>query len=197
MSMTQSVRQTFGEEMVLYADSNGSYDVPKAIEIGYLLEANRVAFFEEPCPFDQLEETKQVADALTIPIAGGEQESSLHRFRWMIHNKAVQVVQPDLFYFGGFVRSIRVARMAAVAGMACTPHMSGAGLGYLYVLHFASCVPNAGEHMEYKGRDDDIPFACDTSLLLSKNGKVRVPSGPGFGITLDPNFVKSAEIVTG
>ena len=57
-------------------NANGSYDAPKAIEIGKLLEAYDVAFFEEPCPFDYLEETKRVADALSIPIAGGEQEGS-------------------------------------------------------------------------------------------------------------------------
>jgi len=72
------VRKTFGEEMTIYADSNGSYDVENSVRIGRLMEENRYAFFEEPSPFDQLDETKQVADALTIPIAGGEQEGSIH-----------------------------------------------------------------------------------------------------------------------
>jgi len=191
------VRKVLGDEITIYADSNGSYDAPKAIEIGRLLEAADVSFFEEPCPFDHLEETKQVADALTIPIAGGEQEGSLRRFRWMVHNDCVQVVQPDLHYFGGFVRCIRVARMAAEAGIPCTPHMSGAGLGYLYMLHFASCVENIGLHQEYKGESKGIPISCDTSSLQSRNGVVRIPYGPGFGITLDPDFVKKAQVVTG
>ena len=190
------VRKVLGDEMTLYADANGSYDAPKAIEIGRLLEAANVAFFEEPCPFDYLEETKQVANALTIPIAGGEQESSLRRFRWMIHNDCVQVVQPDLHYFGGFIRSIRVARMAAEAGIPCTLHMSGSGLGYLYMLHFASCVQNIGPYQEYKGESTDIPVSCDTSSLESRNGIVRIPSGPGLGITFDPDFVKKAQVVT-
>lgn len=191
------VRKVLGDEITLYADANGSYDAPKAIEIGRLLEAANVVFFEEPCPFDYLEETKQVAEALTIPIAGGEQESSLRRFRWMIHNDCLQVVQPDLHYFGGFIRSIRVARMAAEAGIPCTPHMSGSGLGYLYMLHFASCVPNIGPYQEYKGKSKDIPVSCDTSSLESRNGIVRIPSGPGLGVTFDPDFVKKAEVVTG
>ena len=44
------------------------------------------SFYEEPCEFDDLWSTKEVADALTIPVAGGEQEFSLHRWRWMIAN---------------------------------------------------------------------------------------------------------------
>ena len=76
-----------------------------------------------------------MADALTIPVAGGEQEFSEYGFRWMIANRAVDIVQPDLHYHGGFIRSIRVARMAHAAGMLCTPHMSGSGLGYLDAAH--------------------------------------------------------------
>lgn len=191
------VRETLGEEMTIYADSNGSYDAAQAIRIGRILEENNIAFYEEPCPFDYLEETKQVADALDIPVAGGEVEFSMRRFRWMIHHNAVQIVQPDLFYNGGFIRAIRVARMAAMANITCTPHMSGSTLGYLYVLHFASCVPNAGKHMEYKGRKDKIPYTCATSSLkLNKEGTITVPSGPGLGVVIDPEYIKDAKQVT-
>ena len=189
------VRETLGDDMTLYIDANGSYDAPKAIEVGRQLEEYNYAFFEEPCPFDYHDETKLVADTLTIPIAGGEEESSMRRMRWMIHNSEVQVIQPDLQYFGGLIRSIKVARMAQEAGMPCTAHISGSGLGHLYMLHFASCVPNIGPHQEYKGLED-IPFECETSSLLSEDGSVRVPTGPGFGIKLDPDFVRKAEKIT-
>ncbi|MDZ7305418.1 MAG: mandelate racemase/muconate lactonizing enzyme family protein [candidate division KSB1 bacterium] len=191
------MRKTFGDEMVIMADANGSYNVAEAVRVGRMLEEHKITFYEEPCAFDELEETKQVADTLTIPIAGGEQESSLWRFRWMIHNHAVQIVQPDLFYFGGFIRSVRVARMAAAAGLECTPHMSGSSVGYLYVIHFASFVPNAGEFMEYKGKSEKMPIHCDTSTLICKDGIVRVPTCPGFGITIDPDFVNQAAVITG
>ena len=91
-------------------------------------------FYEEPCPFDWLWETKEVADALTIPVAGGEQEYSLRRWQWAIEHRGLDIVQPDLHYGGGFIRATKVARMAAAAGMSVVPHMSGGGLGYLDVL---------------------------------------------------------------
>jgi L-alanine-DL-glutamate epimerase-like enolase superfamily enzyme len=114
----------------------------------------------------------------------------------MIEHRCVDVVQPDLFYFGGFVRSIRVARMAAAAGTACTPHMSGGGLGYLYVAHFASSVPNAGPFQEYKGDDPSLPVSSETSSLACVNGMLKVPSGPGLGVTIDPAFVRRATLVS-
>jgi L-alanine-DL-glutamate epimerase-like enolase superfamily enzyme len=137
--------------MALYADANGFYSVEEAIRVGRLLEEYQYGFFEEPVHFDWYEETKQVADALTMPVAGGEQEYSLHGFRWLLANGGLQIVQPDNYYFGGMIRSMQVARMAEALGEICTPHMSGGGLGYLYMMHFVSALPNAAPHHEFKG----------------------------------------------
>lgn len=150
------VRKTFGDAMTLYADANSSYDAKEGIRIGRMMEEYRYAFYEEPCEFDDLWSTKQVADALTIPIALGEQEFSLHRWRWCIANRVMDVVQPDLHYGGGFIRATKVARMAAAAGMSLVPHMSGGGLGYLDVVQFAAFTPNIGPFQEFKG-DAKIP----------------------------------------
>lgn len=184
------VRKTFGDDMVLYADSNGSYTTDEAIRVGRILQEHAYDFFEEPVPFDWYEETRQVAEALEIPVAGGEQEPSMHSFRWLIANKGLRIVQPDIFYFGGMVRSMRVARMAARFNMTCTPHISGSGLGYLYMLHFVSALPNAGPYHEFKGFNKEIPLHCPTSTLSSEGGKVTVPSGPGLGVEIDPDFIR-------
>ncbi|MEJ5367116.1 MAG: mandelate racemase/muconate lactonizing enzyme family protein [Bryobacteraceae bacterium] len=197
LALIPLVRKTFGKEMALYADANGSYDVPMSIRIGRLLEEHRYAFFEEPVPFDYYDETKQIADALDIPIALGEEEMSLRNFRRIIETGTAQVIQPDLLYGGGLMRAVKVARMANAAGLPCTPHMSGGGLGYLYVAHFASCVDDPGPHQEYKGEEDTLPVECATSSLKSENGVLTVPSGPGLGVEIDPAVLKGAARVTG
>lgn len=185
-------RERLGADMTLYADSNGSYDVPESIRIGRLLEAHRIAFFEEPVPFDRFGDTLAVAEALDIPIAGGEQDSSLYNFAWMLAHGALQIAQPDIFYFGGFVRSLWVARMAAAVGAECVPHISGTGLGYLYMLHFAGAVPNAGRFHEFKGAQRRLPYECPTSSLEAEDGTVAVPTGPGLGVELDPEWLAGA-----
>jgi L-alanine-DL-glutamate epimerase-like enolase superfamily enzyme len=189
------VRQTFGDEMVIYADSNGSYTTGEAIRIGKIMEEYNFDFYEEPVPFDWYEETKEVTDAIKIPVAGGEQEPSLHVFRWLIANDALQIVQPDMFYFGGMVRSVKVARMAAALGKECTPHISGSGLGYLYMMHFVSAIPNAGPYHEFKGFNNELPFECKTSSLSSDEGVVTVPTGPGLGIDIDPEYIRKHLVV--
>lgn len=188
------VRKTLGDPMVLAADSNGSYGVEQAIRIGKLMEEHGYAFYEEPVPFDWYEETKQVADALEVPIAGGEQEGSMRNFRWLLGNHAIQVLQADMFYFGGMIRSMRVARMAEALGVVHTPHVSN--IGYVYMLQFVSAIPNAGPYHEFKTPfDRNMEFECKTSSLLPENGAVKVPTGPGLGIDFDPKFIAKHTVV--
>src|SRR5665648_470063 len=166
------VRKTFGEKMVLYADSNGFYSVDEAIRVGKLLEEYRFEFFEEPVPFEWYEETKQVSDALTIPVAGGEQEFSLNGLRWLIANDGIKI------------RAMKVARMAEAFGKSCTPHMTGGDLGFLYMMHFVSALPNALPYHEFKGFKTDIEYECNTSPLKSE-----------YGVVIDPGFIKKHQVV--
>ena len=189
------IRETFGDKMALYADANGFYSVDEAIRVGRLLEQYRYGFFEEPVMFDWHEETRQVAEALAMPIALGEQEYSLHGFRWLIANDAIQIVQPDNYYFGGMIRCMKVARMAQAFGKSCTPHMSGGGLGFLYMMHFVSSLPNAMPHHEFKGLGTNVQFECKTSPLKVVDGKIKVPTGPGLGVDIDPAYVGKHKIV--
>ncbi len=193
--MIPLVRKTFGDDMALYADANGFYSVSEAIRVGKLLEDYRYRYFEEPVMFDQFEDIKRVADALALPIANGEQDYSLYNFRWLIANDGVEIVQPDNYYFGGLIRSMKVARMAAAFGKTVVPHMSGGGLGYLYNIHFVSAVPNAGEHHEFKGLKTSARFECKTSPLRVSGGKIKVPTGPGTGVDFDPEWVKKHQPV--
>ncbi|HEY4357167.1 MAG TPA: mandelate racemase/muconate lactonizing enzyme family protein [Acidobacteriaceae bacterium] len=192
------VRKTFGDKMVISADANGSYTAEQAIPIGKLMQEYKYAFYEEPVPFDWYEETKKVADALEIPIAGGEQEPSMHNFRWLVANGGLSITQQDMFYFGGMVRCMRVARMAHAFGKQTIPHISSTGLGYLYMMHFVSAIPNSGPYHEFKEFNNTLPYTCATSTLRSdENGAVKVPTGPGAGIEIDPAYVARHEVVKG
>ena len=109
----------------------------------------------------------------------------------MIQNNGVQVVQPDLHYNGGFIRTRRIERMAAVAGLPTTLHISG-GLGYVDMLHFASCTPDIGKYQEYKENVTETGKLYEPPLRL-KDGAINVPSGPGLGITHINELLRNAK----
>jgi L-alanine-DL-glutamate epimerase-like enolase superfamily enzyme len=187
-------RKELGDKMVILTDANSSYDPPKAIEVGKLLESIGCVHYEEPCPFDDFEATKKVKDSLNIPIALGEQESSHWRFEAMIRNRVADIVQPDLYYYGGLIRSLRVARMAELAGLATSPHLSG-GFGFVYLLHFAGCAAKIGAWQEYKKGVETYGKWFEPALKIT-DGTIGEPKGPGVGIA-DPKAVLQGATVIG
>jgi len=186
-------RKVFGDKMAIHADANSSYDAQHAIPVGRRLEDINAVYFEEPCPFDDFHATRKVTDALKIPIALGEQESSHARFQAHIRDRVSDIVQPDLFYYGGLIRSIRVARMAAVRDMPTTAHLSG-GFGFVYSLHFASCTPKIGPWQEYKEGVESYDKWFNPPLRIN-DGALTVPKGPGVGIAEPKEVLKGAEVV--
>jgi L-alanine-DL-glutamate epimerase-like enolase superfamily enzyme len=186
-------RKALGDKMVIHADANSSYDPPEAIRIGRMLEDIKAIHYEEPCPFDNFDATKKVADALDIPVALGEQESSQWRYQWMIRNHVADIVQPDLYYYGGMVRSLRVARMADAAGLPTTPHLSG-GFGFVYSLHFASCAAKIGPWQEYKKGVESYGKWFDPALKI-EDGAITIPQGPGVGLADPKELLKGATLV--
>lgn len=179
-------------KVTLMADANGSYDAKNAIEIGRRLQDMKYLWFEEPCPWEELSETKKVADALDMKVAFGEQDSSLWLFQWMIDNKVMDVVQPDLNYNGGFIRAAKVARMARKAGMWICPHDTQTGAASVNILQFAATTPNIGPWMEYVSRKPPKKQSWYTPNFDIKDGAIPVPTGPGMGLEFDPDFLKTA-----
>ncbi|RPI02526.1 MAG: mandelate racemase/muconate lactonizing enzyme family protein [Ignavibacteriae bacterium] len=187
-------RKVLGDSITIQADSNGSFDVPRAIEIGKRLEAIQAYLFEEPCPFDDLDSTKKVADALSIPISGGEQESSEYRFKWMIRHGVVQIVQPDLHYYGGYVRATRVARMAASANIPITTHISSGYTGFADMINFFSFTPNMGKFQELKTGVEITGPLFDPPIKV-KDGFLNIPTAPGLGMVHTKDLLERATTV--
>jgi len=195
-------REVFGNDMVLMIDGNGSYSVKEAIRIGKILEEYNYYFYEEPIPWDWYQEQKQVEEALSIPMAGGEEEFGMHAFRYLIGNEAFQIVQPDLFYFGGMIRSMKVARMAEAAGLRITPHISAGGLGYVYMLQMVSVCPATDKYHEFKmfqtsdANGTSIPVESKAEKFESIDGVIKVPSGSGMGVTIDPAYINTHKVIS-
>ncbi len=193
-SLIELSRKVLGDDITIQADANGSYDVKHAIEIGKRLEGINAYLFEEPCPFDYLDETKQVADALTIPISGGEQESSEYRFRQMLNENIVQIVQPDLHYYGGYIRTTRVARMAASVNVPITCHISNDNTGYADMANLFSFTPNMGKFQEMK-TDYEFTAPLFEPPIEVKDGYITIPKGPGLGLVHTEDLLKKAKVV--
>jgi L-alanine-DL-glutamate epimerase-like enolase superfamily enzyme len=190
-----AIRAALGPDARLLIDANSCYTPGKAIEIGRMLEANDVVHFEEPCPYWELEWTKQVAEFLDIDVTGGEQDCELPTWRRMIEMRAVDVAQPDVCYIGGVARMLKVARMAAAAGLPVTPHSANLSLVTVFTLHVMGALPNAGPYVEFSIEGADYYPWQDglySPALRVQDGRVRAPDGPGWGIEITQDWLARA-----
>ncbi len=190
-ALIPAVRKAFGDDFIIYVDANGSYDAPAAIELCRMLEDNGVAMLEEPCPHEDVEMTKQVTKRTKLKIAGGEQDGSMERWRWYIENGALDVLQPDFMYNGGMLRTLYVQRMAAKAGVPIAPHYPRNGIETVELLHFAAQASNLYGLQEYRMKPRVLDFG-HSPVITPKNGKLRLPEGPGFGAQYDPELWEKA-----
>lgn len=188
-----TVRKAVGDGIRLLADGNSCYTPPKAIELGRRMEDNGYFFFEEPCPYWELEWTAEVAAALKMNVSGGEQDNDLAQWRRMIRLNAVDILQPDLCYVGGFTRSWRVAKMGQSAGKLVVPHSSHLSLITLFSLHFMAAIPNAGPFVEFSIEEDtNAGEKLYSPALKVVDGKVKIPDGPGWGVKINPAWLEKA-----
>lgn len=192
-ALIPAVRQAVGAEVTLLADGNSCYTPARAIEVGRLLEAHHFGHFEEPCPYWELEWTAQVAEALDIPVAGGEQDYDLNQWKRIVKMRAVDIVQPDICYIGGLTRALRVAAIAGSAGLPCVPHSANLSLVTVFSLHLMGAIPTAGPHVEFSIEPTPWTDGLFSPALTVEDGQVMIPAGPGWGVTINPAWLARAD----
>ena len=191
------VGKSLGDSCGLKADGNSCYTPDKAIEVGKLLQDNHIKQFEEPCPYWELEWTAGVAAALDMEVSGGEQDNDLAQWRRMIGMNAVDIVQPDILYLGGFTRALRVAQMANEKGLPCIPHSANHCLITAFTLHLMRAITNPGDSMEYSIEFDEginkIAKDLFTPYPEIQDGHLNMPPEPGWGVKINEEWLKSAD----
>jgi L-alanine-DL-glutamate epimerase-like enolase superfamily enzyme len=189
------LRKALGPEARLLVDANSAYTPKKAIEVGRMLEQHGICHFEEPCPYWEYQWTKQVTDALSLDVTGGEQDCDLALWRFMIDMRAVDVVQPDVCYLGGISRTLKVAAMAKAAGLPVTPHAANQSMVTVFTLHLMGALENAGPYVEFSIEGEDY-YPWDRNLyapaLVAREGKVQIPEGPGWGVEINKDWLAAA-----
>ena len=191
-----TMRRAMGDDVALLVDANSCYSPARAIEVGRMLQDNGISHYEEPCPYWEFAQTKEVTDALGIDITGGEQDCMMERWQTMIGDRVVDVIQPDICYLGGLSRTLRVARMAEDAGLPVTPHAANLSMVTLFTMHLLRAIPNAGKYLEFSIEGLDY-YPWQQGLFTSdpyriEDGHATVTDAPGWGVEVSPEWLAKA-----
>ncbi|MCA1337972.1 mandelate racemase/muconate lactonizing enzyme family protein [Pseudooceanicola marinus] len=188
-----TIRRALGDDATLLVDANSCYSPAKAIEVGKMLIDHGISHYEEPCPYWEFAQTKQVTDALQIDVTGGEQDCMIANWKGMIDGRIVDVLQPDVLYLGGIARTLRVAKLAEAAGMPVTPHAANLSLVTIFTMHLLRAMPNAGKYLEFSIEGlDYYPWQDDLFLndpYQITDGQAMVTDAPGWGVEINPEWL--------
>ena len=108
----------------------------------------------------------------------------------------VDIVQLDVCYMGGLSRTLRVARMAAEAGLPCTPHSANLSMLTLFTMHLLGAIPNAGKYLELSIEGADY-YPWQEGLFVEspytvRDGQVTIPSAPGWDVEVRPGWLEQS-----
>ena len=185
-----AVRRALGPRAKLMVDVNCAWSPAMAIQMGRALEPYDLYWIEEPVATDDIDGSAMVAAALATPIAGYETEIGLYGFRELITRGAVDIVQPDLAWAGGFSECRRIAAVAQAHHRMVAPHAFAGAVLLAASLHFIASIPN-GLVLEF----DQNPNGLRDELLkepirIDGDGMIRLPERPGLGVELDRGAVE-------
>ena len=162
----EAARAAVGPDAPVMVDANQVFALPEALRRGRVYEDLGCYWFEEPLRADDTDGLAELARALAIPIASGENNYGKRQFRALFERRAVDIVQPDIRRAGGVTECLEIGLLADAFNV---PYASHGGGVHLHVL---AALPNA-LFLE----SGLIPDGSPARLV---DGCYRLPEGPGF-----------------
>jgi D-arabinonate dehydratase len=174
-----AVREALGDGVRLMVDVNQKLDVLDNIVLARALEPFDLVWYEEPVLADDLAACAEVARAIRIPVATGENNYTRYEFRDLIDRGAARYLMPDVCRANGFSETLRIGRLAAAhSGVKVSPHVV-----HELSLHVACALDNAFlvEWIDW------APADLFTGMPACEDGVFHAPDRPGHGIDLAPD----------
>ena len=200
--LLRSLREQAPVGFELMADGNAAFSLPDAIRMGLILQDLGFRWYEEPMQqrggyvgYDRL------TASLDIAIAGGEGSLGRGAALKLLTQNGVDVIQPDPVICGGVGDAIAIADMATILGMTTVPHASNNAIGIAASLQIVATLPDATRAPSVP--DPLLEYGIDENpnrerLLVEpavlKDGYLDVPTGPGLGIEIDEDYLRSIAV---
>ncbi len=199
------VREAVGESMAIGVDANQAqsasswqpgvrWDYQRALQTAQELTSLDIIWLEEPLPRYAFDDIARLNDAVSLPIAGGENNVGLHEFTRMVRENVYDVLQPESMVNNGITTLRKIGTLAEAFGKKCVPHHGGGDIGVIAHLHLVASWP----HAPYLELLHDPPvgdyrhrFSIFADTPQVESGLLKVPQGPGLGIAIDPDLIAS------
>jgi galactonate dehydratase len=184
-----AVRKAVGDSMDLCLEAAETFTPRSAAQFAEAIAPYHPLFLEEPTLRENPDGLGEVAAKSPVPIATGEGLFSRFEFRQLLEARGASVIQPDVMHAGGITEIRKIANLAESVGAEIAPHQCSGPVGHVASIHAMSVCHNF-LIQEWEAADDSLYSELTHGLYpVQRNGVVRLPDGPGLGISVDfPEF---------
>src|SRR5436190_11926619 len=197
LALVAAAREAGGPDLDLMIDIGfGWRDAADAIERARRMSESRPYWIEEPFPPDDYDSYARLAGAIDVPLAAGEEETTLDDFERLIERGRVDVVQPDVTRAGGISECLRIAALAKKRRRRCVLHSWSTGIIKAASLHVLAAMEEA-EYFEYAVQSTELNQRLVRERFPVVDGEVEIPMAPGLGVELDEEGVEACRVAYG
>jgi L-alanine-DL-glutamate epimerase-like enolase superfamily enzyme len=180
-----AVREAVGPDVELYIDANCSLDLYHATRLTEMVKPYGISFFEEPITQNDALQMAQLRRATGMPLACGQNEGLIFRFRDLLQHEAVDYLQPNVVSGAGFTQCVKIAGLAAAFNV---PLANGGAWQY-HNMHLQAGLANGGlVEMHYLA--DELYKQIYRGLPVPKDGWLTLPDTPGLGFEPDHDAIR-------
>jgi L-alanine-DL-glutamate epimerase-like enolase superfamily enzyme len=190
LALVAAVREAVGPDVGIRVDANEAWSTGAAIRILRDMEEHDLELVEQPTSGRNLAEMAYLRGRLATPLLANESSWTRHDVLEVIRHGAADVVSLDQQMDGGLLNMKRAAGICDAAGLPVLKHSLGElGVATYAGLHVIASTPNFLRPSQAYGSllADDVLEGMDA--LPYEDGRLRVPDGPGLGVTLDRDKV--------
>jgi len=190
-------REAVGDEIDIAVHCHNEFDTPSAIGVAKAVEPMNPLFLEDALNVPFSEGWMALKRSTRIAILTGEKLELVRGFKPFLDNQGLDIAHPDLAFAGGFTGTKKIADYAALTRNPVALHNVGSLVLCYANAHFGSAIQNFYRSESALGRPNRYAESMAASNPPSvRNGRLKVPDGPGLGIDLNPDVLR-ANLVEG
>jgi L-alanine-DL-glutamate epimerase-like enolase superfamily enzyme len=184
----ENCREALGWDYDIIVHCHNEWDLPTALGIAEAVAPVKPLWVEDPLPVIYSDSYKSLRQSAAVRVMTGEKLEHPAEFLQFMANGAIDVIHPDLAFVGGLTGGRKIADLAELYYIPVVTHNVGSYVQLMANAHFGASVRN------FVMSENRIPAGLlyeemSEEGISVKDGNLKVPDGPGLGITLRPEVL--------
>jgi galactonate dehydratase len=186
----KAAREKVGPKGAVMFDAHSALPPATLIQVAAAIKPYDVLFIEEPGVPGNIEIFKRLREKIDVPLATGERDRTIYEVIPYLHERCIDILQPDCSHTGGISQMRKIATLAEAYYVPLAPHCTGSFLGIAASLHVTAAIPLFLIHEFYPKNAGSIPPGIlRMEYAYDAEGTIGLPSGPGLGVEVDEKLL--------